>query len=98
MLFKIREALWWIVAELEDVLYPYRDRLTPEERFEVRVKDPYSGEEYMVEEHIRGINDKINKLQDQMMDVQDKVAKHEQKLKIKVNLKKPSSSVSGSGW
>ena len=52
----------------------------------------------MVEEHIRGINDKINKLQDQMMDVQDKVAKHEQKLKIKVNLKKPSSSVSGSGW
>ena len=24
--FKIQEAAWWIVAELEDALYPYRDR------------------------------------------------------------------------
>ena len=24
--FKIQEATWWIVAELEDWLYPYRDR------------------------------------------------------------------------
>ena len=26
LLFKIQEATWWFVAELEDVLYPYRDR------------------------------------------------------------------------
>ena len=26
LLFKIQEATWWIVAELEDWLYPYRDR------------------------------------------------------------------------
>ena len=24
--FKIQEAAWWVVAELEDALYPYRDR------------------------------------------------------------------------
>ena len=25
-LFKMQEAAWWIVAQLEDALYPYRDR------------------------------------------------------------------------
>ena len=24
--FKIQEVVWWVVAELEDQLYPYRDR------------------------------------------------------------------------
>ena len=40
ILFNIREFLWVIVSEVEDWLYPYRDRLTPEEQFEIRVKDP----------------------------------------------------------
>ena len=40
ILFNIREFLWVCVSEVEDWLYPYRDRLTPEERFEIRVKDP----------------------------------------------------------
>ena len=38
LLFNIREFLWVIVSEVEDWLYPYRDRLTPEERFKTRVK------------------------------------------------------------
>ena len=29
VLFKIREFTWVIVSEIEDWLYPYRDRLTP---------------------------------------------------------------------
>ena len=44
VLFKIREFAWVIVSEIEDWLYPYRNRLTPEEQFEIRVKDPMSGE------------------------------------------------------
>ena len=52
VLFKIREFAWVIVSEIEDWLYPYRNRLTPEEQFEIRVKDPMSGENFMVEEHI----------------------------------------------
>ena len=48
LLFNIHEAIWWIVAEIEDWLYPYNDRLTPEDKFEIRVKDPYTGEQYMV--------------------------------------------------
>ena len=34
-LFKIREFAWVIVSEVEDWLYPYRNRLTPEEQFEI---------------------------------------------------------------
>ena len=55
-MFAIHESVWWIVSEIEDWLYPYKDRMTPDEKFEIRVKNPVSGEEYMVEEHIQSIN------------------------------------------
>ncbi len=40
VMFAIHESVWWIVSEIEDWLYPYKDRMTPEERFEIRVKNP----------------------------------------------------------
>ena len=95
LLFNIREFLWVIVSEVEDWLYPYRDRLTPEERFEIRVKDPMSGENFMVEEHIQSINERIERLQDEMINVQMKLAEHEERFKTKVKIKKDSTSVSG---
>ena len=95
LMFNIHEAVWWVVAEIEDWLYPYHDRLTPEDKFEIRVKDPILGEEYMVEEHIKGLNDRISRLQDQMLDVQQQLAKHEEQLKFKVKKIKESPSVSG---
>ena len=94
-MFNRHEAVWWVVSEIEDWLYPYHDRLTPEDKFEIRVKDPYSGEQFMVEEHIQGLTEKINKLQDQMMDVQQQLNKHEEQLKFKVKKIKESPSVSG---
>ena len=95
LMFNIHEMIWWIVAEIEDWLYPYHDRLAPEDKFEIRVKDPYTNEEYMVEEHIQGINEKLNRLQDQMIDVNEQLRKHEEKLKFKVKKIKSSPSVSG---
>ena len=95
LMFNIHEVIWWVVAEIEDWLYPYHDRLTPEDKFEVRVKNPYTNEEYMVEEWIQGLNDKVNKLQDEVMDLSYKVSKHEQQLQFKVKPKKSSPSVSG---
>jgi len=95
LLFGIHETVWWVVAELEDWLYPYHGRLTPEEKFEIRVKDPISGEDYMVEEHIRGLNDKINRLQDQMIDVNQQLQEHESRLKTRIKPRGESSSVSG---
>ena len=95
IMFNIHEAVWWVVAEIEDWLYPYHDRLTPAEKFEIRVKDPVSGEDFMVEEHIQGLNEKISRLQDQMMDVNQQLQEHERRLKTRIQPRGESSSVSG---
>jgi len=94
-LFGVRELAWMIVSEVEDWLYPYHNRLTPEERFEVRVKEPTTGEIWMVEELIQQMNEKVDKMQDDMMWVKDKVLEHEQKLSFKVKRRSVSPSVSG---
>ena len=95
ILFKIREFAWVVVSEIEDWLYPYRNQLTPEEQFEVRVKDPMRGENFMVEEHIQSINERIERLQDEMINVQMRLADHDERFKTKVKIKKDSTSVSG---
>jgi len=94
-LFGVRELAWMIASEVEDWLYPYHNRLTPEERFEVRVKEPTTGEIWMVEELIQQMNEKVDKMQDDMMWVKDKVLEHEQKLSFKVKRRSVSPSVSG---
>ena len=95
VLFKIREFAWVVVSEIEDWLYPYRNQLTPEEQFEIRVKDPMSGENFMVEEHIQSINERIERLQDEMINVQMKLSEHDDRFKTRVKIKKDSTSVSG---
>ena len=95
VLFKIREFAWMVADEIADWLYPYHNRLTPEEQFEVRVKDPMSGENFMVEEHIQSINERIERLQDEMINVQMKLSEHDERFKTKVKIKKDSTSVSG---
>jgi len=95
VLFKIREFAWMVADEIADWLYPYHNRLTPEEQFEVRVKDPMSGENFMVEEHIQSINERIERLQDEMINVQMRLAEHDERFKTRIKIKKGSSSVSG---
>ena len=93
VLFKIREFAWVIVSEIEDWLYPYHNRLTPDEQFEIRVKDPMSGENFMVEENIQSQNERIERLQDEMITVQMKLAEHEERFMTRVKIKKDSTSV-----
>ena len=95
ILFKIREFAWMVADEIADWLYPYRNQLTPEEQFEVRVKDPMSGEQYMVEEIIQSQNERIERLQDEMINVQMRLAEHDERFKTRIKIKKGSSSVSG---
>ena len=95
LMFTIHEIVWWTVSELEDWLYPYKDRLTPEESFQIRVKDFDTGENYMVEEVIQSQNERIERLQDEMIDVQNKLAEYEQKLKTRIRIRKDGTSVSG---
>ena len=95
LLFNIREFLWMVADEIADRLYPYHNRLTPDEQFEIRVKDPMSGENYMVEECIQQQNERIEKLQDDMLTVMSRLAEHDERLKTRIRIKKGSSSVSG---
>ena len=94
-LFGVREFAWIVADEIANWLYPYRNELTPEEKFEVRVKDPMSGEMWMIEELIQQMNQKVDKIQDDMMWMKDMIAEHERKLSFKVKKRSDSPSVSG---
>tara|TARA_R100001015_G_C4630238_1_gene191725 strand:- start:2025 stop:2333 length:309 start_codon:yes stop_codon:yes gene_type:complete len=94
-LFGIREFAWMVADEIANWLYPYHNQLTPEQRFEVRVKDPLTGEMWMVEELIEQMNQKVDKMQDDMIWIKDKILEHEQKLSFKVKKRSQSPSVSG---
>ena len=94
-LFGVREFAWMIADEIADWLYPYKNQLTPEEKFEVRVKDPTSGEMWMIEELIQQMNQKVDKMQDDMIWMKDMIAEHEKKLSFKVKKRSVSPSVSG---
>ena len=94
-LFGVREFAWMVADEIADWLYPYKNELTPEEKFEVRVKDPMSGEMWMIEELIQQMNQKVDKIQDDMIWMKDMIAEHEKKLSFKVKRRSVSPSVSG---
>ena len=66
--FKIQEAAWWIVAELEDALYPYRDR---------EVDKPMWAENYdgdideigYLKHQMEAQNQRVERLQEEMLHV-----------------------------
>ena len=95
ILFKVREFVWVIVSEIEDWVYPYRDRLTEEEKYEHGMKDPMTGEITMIENLLQADNERIQRLQDEMINVQNKLVELDQKLKTRIRIKKDSTSVSG---
>ena len=95
ILFKVREFVWVIVSEIEDWVYPYRTRLTEEEKYEHGMKDPMTGEITMIENLLQADNERIQRLQDEMINVQNKLVELDQKLKTRIRIKKDSTSVSG---
>ena len=81
ILFKVREFVWVIVSEIEDWVYPYRNRLTPEEQYEHEMRDPITGEIEMVENLIQSQNQRIERLQDEMINVMNRLYQIEQSIK-----------------
>ena len=81
ILFKVREFVWVIVSEIEDWVYPYRTRLSPEEKYEHGMLDPMTGETTMIENLLQADNERIQRLQDEMINVQNRVYQIEQDLK-----------------
>ena len=81
ILFKVREFAWEVASLIEDVLYPYRNRLTPEEKYEHGMLDPITGEIEMVENLIQSQNQRIERLQDEMINVMNRLYQIEQSIK-----------------
>ena len=73
ILFKVREFMWEVASLIEDILYPYRNRLTPEEKYEHEMKDPITGEITMIENLIQNQNQRIERLQDEMINVMNRL-------------------------
>ena len=80
-LFNVREFVWVIVSEIEDWVYPYRNRLTPEEKYEHEMLNPITGEIEIVENLIQSQNQRIERLQDEMINVMNRLYNIEQNLK-----------------
>ena len=78
ILFKVREFAWEVASLIEDILYPYRNRLTPEEKYEHGMLDPITGEIEMVENLIQSQNERIERLQDEMINVMNRLYQIEQ--------------------
>ena len=81
VLFKVREFVWVIVSEIEDWVFPYRTRLTEEEKYEHGMKDPKTGEITMIENLLQADNERIQRLQDEMINAQTSLYEIEQTLK-----------------
>ena len=66
--FKIQEAAWWFVAELEDALYPYRDREVTRPLWAEGEVDV--DELSYLKSQMNSANDRIERLQSEMIFVQ----------------------------
>ena len=66
--FKIQEAAWWFVAELEDALYPYRDREVTRPLWTEGEVDV--DELSYLKSQMNSANDRIERLQSEMIFVQ----------------------------
>ena len=81
ILFKVREFMWEVASLIEDILYPYRNRLTPEEKYEHEMIHPITGEIEIVENLIQSQNQRIERLQDEMINVMNRLYQIEQSIK-----------------
>jgi hypothetical protein len=69
MLKNIRILLWQIVSKLEQRLYPYEKEDNND--YYYTVKNDETGETYMIIEWIKSFDERIQRLQDEMMYVQN---------------------------
>ena len=68
---RIRILLWQIVSDLEQRLYPYEKEDAGD--YYYTVKNEETGENYMIIEWIKSFDERIIRLQDEMLYVQSKL-------------------------
>ena len=71
MIRRLRIVLWQIVSNLEQRLYPYENEDTND--YYYTVKNDETGENYMIIEWIKSFDERIHRLQDDMMWVQSEI-------------------------
>ena len=71
MIRQLRIILWQIVSELEQRLYPYEKEDAGD--YYYTVKNEETGESYMIIEWIKSFDDRIQRLQDEMIYVQSEL-------------------------
>lgn len=75
MLRKIRILLWHIVSDLEQKLYPYHQEDNND--YYYMVKNDETGENYMMIEWIKSFDERIQRLQDEMLWVKSELNKND---------------------
>jgi hypothetical protein len=68
---KIRILLWKIIADLEQRLYPYESQ--DNQDYYYTIKNDETGEEYMIIEWIKSFDERIIKLQEDMVYVKNQL-------------------------
>jgi hypothetical protein len=74
LLFNIRVFLWNIVFELENFLYPYKDK-EPEVDYYYIIKNDETGEKYSVLEWIKSFDKRMEKIEDNFLYVESELNK-----------------------
>jgi len=77
ILFTIRETVWWIVAELEDWLYPYEDREVTRPLWSEDFDNLTLDQSKYLKSQIDCNNDRIVRLQNEMIFVIKEIRKLE---------------------
>ena len=80
MFFKIRELIWVIVSEIEDWVYPYQDRPVEDNPYD-HTGPIEIDEAVYLKSQLEASRQNIERLQDEMIHVLDKINEHETQLK-----------------
>ena len=73
VLFSIHETVWWVVSELEDWLYPYKDREITKPLWAEDYENVDVDEVSYLKSQITANNDRIERLQNEMIYVSSKI-------------------------
>jgi len=73
MLKSFRIWMYERILDLEEVLYPYGD----EQDYYIKVKNDETGEQHMIIDWIKSHNERIDRLQEEMFYVKDKLSRLE---------------------
>ena len=89
-LFGIREVVWWVVAELEDQLYPYRDREITEPTWAEKEVD--IDEVLYLKSQLEANQQRVERLQSEMIHVLKRLGEMDDRVKsinTQLDIKEP---------